>query len=64
MDNLGEKLSGSLTPSGLTTLVTVTDWKKDRIFGCEGAGFKIWSSPPDDTWESRSGKKESGGKKN
>ena len=52
-------LTVPLTPSGFTTLVTVTDWKKDLILGWPGGwaggGVRIWSRPPDDTAESRSG---------
>lgn len=51
-----------LTPSGFTTLVTVTDWKKERVLGCTGGwaegGLRIWSRPPEDTAESRSEQRE------
>lgn len=40
--------------------MTVTDWKNDRLLGWFGAwpagGVRIWSRPPEDTAESRSGK--------
>lgn len=49
-----------LTPSGFNTLVTVTDWKKERALGRSGVwptgGAIIWSRPPEDTAESRSKK--------
>lgn len=51
----------SLTPSGFTTFVTVTDWKNDRVPGWFGiwpaGGVRIWSRPPEETAESRSEKK-------
>lgn len=59
-NNLTKNYLLLLTPSGFTTLVTVTDWKKDRLLGWFGVwpagGAKIWSRPPEDTAESRSEK--------
>ncbi len=53
-----------LTPSGCTTLVTVTDWKNDRVLGWFGdwpvGGVRIWSRPLEDTAESRSKKDRNG----
>lgn len=51
----------TLTPSGFTTFVTVTDWKNDRVLGRFGVwpagGVRIWSRPPEETAESRSEKR-------
>lgn len=52
----------SLTPSGFTSLVTVTDWKNDLVFGRFGVwpadGANTSSRPPEDTAESRSEQEE------